>query len=175
MKKYFTILASALLALVSCEEWEPVFTDSYGDVYMYDAAKMEATATIAQLKALYARHGVLKIQDDDGYMKMSYIVKAFEYISKAKKLGVNIKAVNCSWGGPGDADELSYFNDEFDKLGALGIITCVSSGNEGINIDQVLADNDSYHALKKIDHLIFTGPTGTNVNDICVALIKRSA
>lgn len=65
MKKCFTILASALLALVSCEEWEPVFTDSCGDVYMYDAAKMEATATIAQLKALYAKHGVLKIQDDD--------------------------------------------------------------------------------------------------------------
>ena len=65
MKKFVVIFATALLALVSCEEWEPVFTGSYGDVYMYDDAKLEVTATIAQLKALYAANGVLKIQDDD--------------------------------------------------------------------------------------------------------------
>ncbi len=44
----------------------------------------------------------------------------------------------------------------------------------GIDGDAALRSNDSYHALKKIGRLIFTGPTGTNVNDICVALIKRS-
>ena len=65
MKKTLIILASALLALASCQEWEPVFTGSYDDVYMYDAAKLEVTATIAELKGLYAKHGVLKIQDDD--------------------------------------------------------------------------------------------------------------
>ena len=34
-------------------------------------------------------------------------------------------------------------------------------------------DNDAYHALKAIDGLIVTGPTGTNVNDLSVVLIKR--
>ena len=65
MKKTFVILASALLALASCQEWEPVFTGSYDDVYMYDAQELEVTATIAELKALYAKHGALKIEDDD--------------------------------------------------------------------------------------------------------------
>ena len=42
----------------------------------------------------------------------------------------------------------------------------------GINIDAVLQDNDAYHALGKVGGLIFTGPTGTNVNDVAVALLK---
>ena len=41
----------------------------------------------------------------------------------------------------------------------------------GINIHRVLQDNDAYHALKAVDGLIITGPTGTNVNDIAVALL----
>lgn len=41
----------------------------------------------------------------------------------------------------------------------------------GIRIPDVLRQNDSYHALKKTDGLIITGPTGTNVNDIAVGLI----
>ncbi|MCL1799852.1 MAG: glycerate kinase [Promicromonosporaceae bacterium] len=40
----------------------------------------------------------------------------------------------------------------------------------GIDIHQVLANNDSYQALKAVDGLIVTGPTGTNVNDISVIL-----
>ena len=43
----------------------------------------------------------------------------------------------------------------------------------GLSIHQVLADNDAYHALAQADGLIFTGPTGTNVNDVSVALLKR--
>ncbi len=43
----------------------------------------------------------------------------------------------------------------------------------GIHISKVLADNDAYTALKKINGLIMTGPTGTNVNDLTVLLIKR--
>ena len=35
-----------------------------------------------------------------------------------------------------------------------------------------LADNDSYHALSECGGLIVTGPTGTNVNDLTVALIQ---
>lgn len=43
---------------------------------------------------------------------------------------------------------------------------------EGLDPDRVLADNDAYHALKAIDSLIITGPTGTNVNDVSVVLIE---
>ena len=43
---------------------------------------------------------------------------------------------------------------------------------QGLSIHQVLEDNDAYHALKRADGLIFTGPTGTNVNDVAVVLIE---
>ena len=41
---------------------------------------------------------------------------------------------------------------------------------QGVDIFEVLRQNDAYHALKKVDGLIFTGPTGTNVNDVAGAL-----
>jgi len=42
----------------------------------------------------------------------------------------------------------------------------------GLAIDAVLRDNDAYHALEKTGGLIITGATGTNVNDVAVALIQ---
>lgn len=44
---------------------------------------------------------------------------------------------------------------------------------QGIEIASVLADNDAYHALQAVNGLIFTGPTGTNVNDVAVALLHK--
>ena len=44
---------------------------------------------------------------------------------------------------------------------------------KGTDTEEVLDNNDSYTALEKIDGLIVTGPTGTNVNDLYVLLIKR--
>jgi hydroxypyruvate reductase len=43
---------------------------------------------------------------------------------------------------------------------------------KGIDIYKILENNDSYHGLKACDGLIITGPTGTNVNDLSVLLIK---
>ena len=43
---------------------------------------------------------------------------------------------------------------------------------QGISIAQMLQENDAYHALQKVNGLIFTGPTGTNVNDVSVLLIE---
>ena len=43
---------------------------------------------------------------------------------------------------------------------------------QGISIYNVLQDNDAYHALQKTGGLIITGPTGTNVNDVAVALLN---
>ncbi len=42
----------------------------------------------------------------------------------------------------------------------------------GLEVFDVLKNNDAYTALKKVDGLIFTGPTGTNVNDVAVALLR---
>ena len=43
----------------------------------------------------------------------------------------------------------------------------------GLSVHQVLGDNDAYHALERVGGLIHTGPTGTNVNDVAVVLLKR--
>lgn len=43
---------------------------------------------------------------------------------------------------------------------------------QGVSIDDVLQNNDAYHALQKVGGLILTGPTGTNVNDVAVGLLR---
>ena len=42
----------------------------------------------------------------------------------------------------------------------------------GIDIHDVLRQNDAYPALKRCEGLVVTGPTGTNVNDVAVLLIR---
>ena len=42
---------------------------------------------------------------------------------------------------------------------------------QGVEIYRVLQENDAYPALQKTGGLIMTGPTGTNVNDVAVALL----
>ena len=37
---------------------------------------------------------------------------------------------------------------------------------QGVKIFEVLQQNDAYHALQKVDGLVITGGTGTNVNDM---------
>ena len=62
--------------------------------------------------------------------------------------------------GPTDAAGGIVDGDTKERLEALGI-----------SIPEVLSDNDAYHALAAVDGQIITGPTGTNVNDVSVALI----
>lgn len=53
--------------------------------------------------------------------------------------------------------------------------TCRELKEQGIDIYQTLLENDAYHALEKSGGLIITGPTGTNVNDVAVALLNDCA
>jgi len=41
----------------------------------------------------------------------------------------------------------------------------------GLNAEEFLAENDSYHFFSKLGDLIFTGPTDTNVGDISLLLV----
>jgi hydroxypyruvate reductase len=45
--------------------------------------------------------------------------------------------------------------------------------SKNMNVYEMLENNDAYNALKECGGLIITGPTGTNVNDLTVLLIKR--
>ena len=49
--------------------------------------------------------------------------------------------------------------------------TAAALAAKGLDAFAVLHENDAYHALSKVNGLITTGPTGTNVNDVAVALL----
>ena len=62
--------------------------------------------------------------------------------------------------GPTDAAGGYADGDTFDEL-----------REKGIALHEVLQANDAYHALRSVDGLIVTGPTGTNVNDLYLGLV----
>lgn len=64
--------------------------------------------------------------------------------------------------GPTDAAGGYVDGDTYEELETKGFHIC-----------DVLARNDAYPALASIGNLIITGPTGTNVNDVAVGLIRR--
>jgi len=78
--------------------------------------------------------------------------------------GIKNAAVICvgSDGTDGPTDAAGGYADG-DTLAALA--------DKGLFCAAMLENHDSYHALEAVDGLIKTGPTGTNVNDIVVALI----
>ncbi|MEM3579601.1 MAG: glycerate kinase, partial [Candidatus Bathyarchaeia archaeon] len=59
-----------------------------------------------------------------------------------------------------------------DAAGAIVDGKTLTKAHEmGLNTEKFLAENDSYHFFAKLGDLIFTGPTGTNVNDISVIVV----
>lgn len=50
--------------------------------------------------------------------------------------------------------------------------TLMRLGEKGIDGEEALDNNDSYHALEAAGDLLNTGPTGTNVNDLIILLCK---
>jgi glycerate-2-kinase len=59
-----------------------------------------------------------------------------------------------------------------DAAGAVVDGTTVERGfKKGMDTDTFLRENDSYSLFNKLDDLIVTGPTGTNVNDIVIAIV----
>ncbi len=59
-----------------------------------------------------------------------------------------------------------------DAAGAIVDNKTIECANRlNLNPKDFLAANDSYNFFSKLGDLIFTGPTGTNVNDISLILI----
>ncbi|MCR5650810.1 MAG: S8 family serine peptidase [Lachnospiraceae bacterium] len=79
-------------------------------------------------KIMALRH----IVDDYGGSCSATSIMGFNYILTAKKAGVDVVAVNCSFGGAANARSLACCVEE---LGENGIVTCAASGNEGENTD----------------------------------------
>ena len=49
--------------------------------------------------------------------------------------------------------------------------TMADLAKAGVDYRAMLDNNDAYHALQAVNGLVITGPTGTNVNDVTIALI----
>jgi glycerate-2-kinase len=59
-----------------------------------------------------------------------------------------------------------------DAAGAIiDASTSKRAGGFGLNPQQFLSDNDSYRFFQRLGDLIFTGQTGTNVNDISLIIV----
>ena len=78
----------------------------------------------------------LKFLDEDGFGDAFDALSAYEYIDKAISLGYKVKAVNNSWGGPGEY-ESDIFKETIDNLGAKGCISVCAAGNYGTNNDEL--------------------------------------
>lgn len=52
--------------------------------------------------------------------------------------------------------------------------TLQESVSQNLNLDEYLQNNDSYHFFQKLNDLLITGPTNTNVMDIRLMLIPES-
>lgn len=60
-----------------------------------------------------------------------------------------------------------------DAAGGMVDGTTLEKLNQlGMDLDEIINNNDSYSGLKAVDGLIMTGATGTNVNDVMVVLCK---
>jgi hydroxypyruvate reductase len=56
--------------------------------------------------------------------------------------------------------------------GALAAGSSVSRASEiGLSVEAVLRDNDTFHLFDRLDDLVVTGPTGTNVMDVQILLL----
>ena len=51
--------------------------------------------------------------------------------------------------------------------------TLAALAERGFSLHRVLEENDAYTALRAVGGLLVTGPTGTNLNDVAVVLIRR--
>ena len=56
--------------------------------------------------------------------------------------------------------------------GIVDGFTAAEMRRRGVSPERALENNDSYRALRAADALFFTGPTGTNVNDLSLVLLR---
>ena len=75
----------------------------------------------------------VRVLDETGGGDFSEVIKGFDYLITAKKQGVNIKAVNCSFGVEGRS---SILDSVIDRAGENGILTIAAAGNDALNNDE---------------------------------------
>lgn len=77
---------------------------------------------------------IKQVYDDAGHSNMATSIMGFNYILQAREAGVNVTAVNCSFGGREETLAIAYAARE---LGKLGTVVCFASGNDADDNDIV--------------------------------------
>ena len=91
----------------------------------------------------------VKIFRPKGYAYNSDILEGIDYVSKQIDNGVNIVAINASYGG-GGGSKGDTMDKAIQKLGDKGVVFCAAAGNDGKNID----NNPSYPASYSATNII---------------------
>jgi subtilisin family serine protease len=96
-----------------------------------------------------------KVSSDGSAISSSAEIEALQYIALMKSRGVNIVAVNASYGGSGSSSAESA---AIQALSDAGILFCAAAGNEGANNDTT-AD---YPANYRLANMIVVAATDQN-------------
>ncbi len=150
------------------------FTIHYPDCMDTDGHGTHCAGTIAAVSGNQkgiagisdAKLMALKVFGDDGETSNSTILDAMNYILQAKKAGVNITAVNCSWGGGRSGYAMPSL---VNQLGKMGVLFVFASGNDGINHDSNLGLSCPYDLYsgsyaENRNYIIITGSSDENDN-----------
>jgi len=134
----------ALEAATSCGKYGYCATgETPSDIYDYLAGATHGThcaGIIAAAANGSGTNGVMKnvslmgvrIMNKSGKMSFSAVIKGYEFLIQAKAAGVNVKAVNCSFGASG---LINSYEMAIAKAGAAGIVSIYASSNDSQNND----------------------------------------
>lgn len=100
----------------------------------------------------------LKVFDSDGRATDSSILAAFHYIYRAQSLGINVAAINCSWGGGGSTP--ASIRSLIERIGERGGVFVFAAGNDGTNHDSTVSQGCPYDLDS--DYVVTVGATGLN-------------
>ena len=148
----------------------------YEPVFLTDHLTCEAREAGAFLSAVARSH-------DDSPRSLAFIAggETVVHLTGSGKGGRNQELALAAAEGIAGMDDTVIFSLGSDGTdgptdAAGGLVDGTSAAalhRAGLTIHEVLQRNDAYHALKAIGGLLITGPTGTNVNDVAVALLRR--
>lgn len=81
---------------------------------------------------------------------------AYNYVNRALNLGVNVVAINNSWGGMGDP---SIYKQVMDTVGAKGAVSVCAAGNDGQDLEKDDRINRSVPAGVDSEYSVVVGAT----------------
>ncbi|MDD5824217.1 MAG: S8 family serine peptidase [Firmicutes bacterium] len=90
----------------------------------------------------------INIKDDDGGIRKESVVRAYNHLLTNIPENINLKVINCSFGGPGLTGDLENY---VNAAAARGIITVCAAGNENTDAAHYPSDYESCISVIAVD------------------------